>query len=50
MLSVQTGVLVEQPRVPAWQRLVGAQLAPSVQATHLPAKHTWDMPHAEPSC
>jgi hypothetical protein len=48
--SVQTGVPVAQPSVPAWQRLVGAQLVPSLQVTHSPAEQTIPVPHPAPSC
>ena len=50
-LSLQTGAPPAQPSEPSWQRLVGEQLAPSLQATHAPFAHT--MPgallHSEPS-
>lgn len=49
MLSEQAGVPVEHPRVPAWQRLVGVQLVPSLQATHLPPEHTCALPQVVPS-
>lgn len=48
--SVQTGVPVPHASVPAWQRFVGVQLVPSLQATHLPAEHTSAVPQAVPSC
>jgi hypothetical protein len=47
---VQTGVPVPHASVPAWQRFVGVQLVPSLQATHLPAEHTCAVPQVAPSC
>src|SRR5450432_3688359 len=32
-----------------WQGLVGAQLVPALHATHVPAKHTFPLPHMVPS-
>jgi hypothetical protein len=39
-VSTQFIVPVEQLYIPTWQRLVGMQLPPATQATHMPARQT----------
>jgi hypothetical protein len=47
--STQTGP-VAQLRVPRWQGFaVGVQVSPTVQATQVPALHTWAVPQLAPS-
>jgi hypothetical protein len=47
-VSLQVGVPVEQSSEPAWQGLVGAQLAPAAQSRHAPALQTLPEPQAVP--
>jgi hypothetical protein len=49
VVSVHTGVPVEHPSVPVWQRLLGVQLVPSLHVTQLPFEQTMPVPHAVPS-
>jgi hypothetical protein len=48
VLSLQTGVPVEQESVPWWQAFVGTQAAPSWQVPHVPERHTIPVPHEVP--
>lgn len=46
---VQTGAPEVQEMVPLKHGLVGAQVAPALQAMHMPAaSHTWPIPHVVP--
>jgi hypothetical protein len=49
LLSVQTGVPVEQLSVPVWQGSGGVQLEPALHMPHMPLEHTWLGPHIAPS-
>jgi hypothetical protein len=47
-VSVHCGAPVEHARVPIWQALVGAQVAPVWQETHCPVWHTMLVPQEVP--
>ena len=47
--SLQVAPLALHDWVPLWQGLLGAQLVPAVQATHVPPKQTLPLPHMVPS-
>jgi hypothetical protein len=49
-LSVQTGAPLVQTIAAVWHGLLDVQVAPAVQATHVPApSHTWPVPQLVPA-